>query len=69
MISYSYTSSPAEELLTLKEAKKFLRCSEVFLWQQRKAGKIKAIKLGKKVLIPASAIKEYLINNSELING
>ncbi len=50
----------ADELLTDEQARKYLKCSSVFLWKKRKEGKIKAVNAGKKVLYPLSALNEYL---------
>jgi excisionase family DNA binding protein len=49
-----------DELLTIEQAKNYLKCSAVFLWKKRKEGKIKAVNAGKKVLYPKSALDSYL---------
>ncbi len=50
----------ADELLTIDQAKDYLKCSSVFLWKKRKEGKIKAVNAGKKVLYPKSSLNDYL---------
>ena len=52
--------SEQDELLTIEQAKEYLKCSAVFLWKCRKEGKIKAVNAGKKVLYPKSNLNEYL---------
>ena len=49
-----------DELYTDAEAKKYLKCSSVFLWKKRKEGKIKAVNAGKKLLYPKSVLDNYL---------
>lgn len=49
-----------DELYTLDEAKKYMKCSSVFLWKKRKEGKINAVNAGKKVLYPKSSLDSYL---------
>lgn len=57
-------------LRTTDEAQKTLRCSRTFLWKERKAGKIQAIKAGRKVLFSQGSIDAYLkLNQEEVING
>ena len=60
----------AEQVLlrTQNETQRALRCSRTFLWKERKAGKIKAIKAGKKVLFLQSAIDAYLKINQEEVS-
>jgi excisionase family DNA binding protein len=48
------------ELLTIDQAKTYLKCSHVFLWQRRKQGKIKSVQAGRKVLILKSSLDEFL---------
>lgn len=49
-----------DELFTDEQARKYLKCSAVFLWKKRKEGKIKAVNAGKKVLYPKSSLDDYL---------
>lgn len=49
-----------DELLTDEQARKYLKCSSVFLWKKRKEGKIIAVNAGKKILYPKSALDSYL---------
>lgn len=48
------------ELLTIKQAKAYLKCSHVFLWKRRNEGKIQSVHAGKKVLILKSSIDAFL---------
>lgn len=48
------------ELLTIAQAKDYLKCSHVFILKCRKEGKIRAVNAGRKVLIVKSSIDEYL---------
>jgi excisionase family DNA binding protein len=48
------------ELLTIRQAKAYLKCSHVFLWKRRNEGKIESVKAGSKVLIPKASIDSYL---------
>ncbi len=58
------------KLLTASETQNTLRCSRTFLWKERKAGKLKAIKAGKKVLFSKNSIDAYLIlSQEEVKNG
>jgi len=52
-------------MLTITEARKVLRCSRGFLYSLRRAGKLQAVKAGRKVLVSKSAIYEYLAANQE----
>jgi hypothetical protein len=49
-----------DELFTDQQARKYLKCSSVFLWKKRKEGKITAVNAGKKVLYPKSALDNFL---------
>jgi excisionase family DNA binding protein len=53
---------------TTIETQKALRCSRTFLWKERKAGKIKAIKVGRKVLFSQSSIDAYLKISQEEVS-
>ena len=53
-------------LRTAIEAQQSLRCSRTFLWKERKSGRIKAIKAGRKVLFSQSSIDAYLELNQEV---
>ncbi len=54
------------ELLTINQAAKYLKCSRVFLWQQRKKGQISTINVGKKkLLIPKASIDAFLKLNQK----
>ena len=57
------------ELLTINQAKEYLKCSHVFLWKRRKENKIKSVNAGKKVLIIKASIDEYLNLKKEVKNG
>lgn len=58
-----------EHLLTLNEAAAYMRCSRVFIWKQRKDGKLKSLSAGKKVLFQKSAIDSYLnLKEEEVVN-
>ena len=58
------------ELLTINQAKAYLKCSHVFLWQRRKNGQIKSVNAGKKVLILKSSLDEFLkLPKSEALHG
>ena len=50
----------SEELLTIEQARQYLKCSAVFLWKRRREGKITAVNAGKKVLYPKSSLDSYL---------
>lgn len=55
-----------QQLLTIEQAKDYMKCSTVFLWQRRKEGKIKTVHANSKVLIPKASIDAYLgLDNSE----
>jgi hypothetical protein len=58
------------ELLTINQAKAYLKCSHVFLWKRRKEGLIKSVLLGnKKVLICKASIDAFLkLNHKEVEN-
>ena len=58
-----------DQLLTIKQAQGYMKCSHVFLWKQRKAGLIQTIHAGKKVLLPKSSLDNYLQLNKEVVNG
>ena len=49
-----------DELFTDEQARKYLKCSGVFLWKRRKEGKIPAVNAGKKILYPKSGLDKYL---------
>lgn len=49
-----------DEYLTIKEACRFLKCSETKLWRIRKAGKLKSTDNGRSKLIKKSDIEQYL---------
>ncbi|MBK8808674.1 MAG: helix-turn-helix domain-containing protein [Bacteroidales bacterium] len=49
-----------DELFTDAQARKYLKCSSVFLWKRRKEGKIIAVNAGKKILYPKSSLDSYL---------
>ena len=55
-------------LRTASETQKELRCSRTFLWKERKAGKLKAIKAGRKLLFSQSSINAYLNLNQEEVS-
>lgn len=58
------------ELLTIKQAKSYLKCSHVFLWKRRKEGKIKAVNAGRKVLLVKASLDAYLnLTGKEVVNG
>jgi hypothetical protein len=64
------TTNLETELLTINQAKSYMKCSHVFLWKRRKEGLIKTINAGKKVLIPKSSIDAYLkINQQEVCHA
>lgn len=55
-----------QQLLTIEQAKNYMKCSNVFLWQRRKEGKIQTVHANSKVLIPKTSIDAYLgLNNSK----
>jgi len=49
-----------DELLTISQAAKYLKCSTVFIWKRRKEGKLESVGAGKKILIRMSSIDAYL---------
>jgi len=57
-----------EQLLTIKQATSYLKCSHVFLWKRRNEGKIQTRHAGKKVLIPKASIDAYLQLESDGFN-
>lgn len=64
------TTNLNTELLTISQAKEYLKCSHVFLWKRRKEGKIKSVNAGKKVLIVKASVDEYLnLNSKEVQNA
>lgn len=64
------TSNINNELLTINQAKEYMKCSHAFIWQKRKEGLITAVNAGKKVLVLKSSIDAYLkINTGEVDNG
>lgn len=62
------TSDLSTELLTIKQAQSYLKCSHVFLWKRRKEGKIKSVNAGKKVLLSKVSIDAYLKLNKEEVS-
>ena len=56
----SLKPSEQDELLTIEQARQYLKCSAVFLWKKRKEGKIKAVNAGKKVLYSKSELNNYV---------
>jgi len=54
-----------DQLLTIKQATGYLKCSHVFLWKRRLEGKIQTKHAGKKVLIPKASIDAYLQSESD----
>lgn len=54
------TNDLSNELLTIKEAQLYMKCSDVFLWKRRKEGKIQSVNAGKKILIPKTSIDAFL---------
>lgn len=55
-----------QQLLTIKQAQSYMKCSHVFLWKRRNEGKIQTIHAGKKVLLSKASIDAYLgLNNSK----
>ncbi|SFP92284.1 Helix-turn-helix domain-containing protein [Parafilimonas terrae] len=64
------TTNLNEDLITIAQAKGYLKCSHVFLWKRRKEGKIKSVNAGKKVLIVKASIDEYLnLHSKEVQRG
>lgn len=61
----TYLEAIQGKLRTQNETQRALRCSRTFLWKERKAGKIKAIKAGAKVLFSQSSIDAYIALNQE----
>ena len=49
-----------DNLLTIKEAATYMRCSKVFIWKIRKAGKLRFLRAGRKVLFNKADIDHYL---------
>ncbi|MEJ7740188.1 MAG: helix-turn-helix domain-containing protein [Chitinophagaceae bacterium] len=56
----SKSSVDKDELLTDQQAAEYIKCSSVFLWQQRKAGHLKAVRAGKKLLYPKSSLNAFI---------
>lgn len=46
-----------QEMLTVKEAAEYLRCSESLIYTQLKDGRIRGVKIGRRRLIPMSEIR------------
>jgi excisionase family DNA binding protein len=64
------TSDLNTDLLTINQAKRYLKCSRVFLWKLRKDNKIHSVNAGKKVLIQKASIDAYLhLNQKEVENA
>ncbi len=61
-------SPTSDELLTDEQAAEYLKCSSVFLWQQRKAGNLKFVKAGKKLLYPRSSLNSFIGLEKEVLN-
>ena len=57
------------DLLTIKQAKEYMKCGHVFLWKKRKEGAIQTIHAGKKVLLPKRSLDAYLKFNSKEITN
>lgn len=61
------TDTLNQQLLTIKQAKAYMKCSHVFLWKRRREGKIITVHAGKKILLPKASIDAYLqFNVNEL---
>ena len=58
-----------QQLLTIKQAQGYMKCSHVFLWKRRNEGKIQTIHAGKKVLLTKASIDAYLQINTETKEG
>ena len=56
----SITDELNNQLLTIEQAKAYIKCSHVFLWKRRKEGKIQTVHAGKKVLLPKASIDAFL---------
>lgn len=64
------TSTINNDLLTIKMAEAYMKCSHVLLWRLRKQGLIKTVMAGKKILITKSSIDAYLqIDTKEEVNN
>ena len=62
-----HTQAIQERLLTYDEAADYMRCSKVFIWKQRRDGKLKAVMAGRKVLFQRSAIDDFLKINQPVV--
>ena len=60
-----------DQLLTVRQAAEYLKCSTVFIYLRRKEGKIKALTVGtKKVLIPKESLDCFIkLNEIKVTNG
>jgi excisionase family DNA binding protein len=59
----------SKSFLTPKEAATYMRCSTVFLNQQRKAGDLPAAKIGRKVLYDRGDIDRFVKSKMQTANG
>ena len=50
----------SEELLTITEAKKVIKVGHTYIYEKINNGEIKAVKLGKKTLIPRSSLEAFI---------
>ncbi|OHU33373.1 DNA-binding protein [Mycobacteroides chelonae] len=50
-------SEAPQEMLTVKEAAEYLRCSESLIYAQLKDGRMGGVKVGRRRLIPMSEIR------------
>ena len=60
--------SKPSDLMTLKEAAEYLRCSKVSIWRKRKNGQLIGIKAGGKILFKKNSVEAYLESNSDQKN-
>jgi excisionase family DNA binding protein len=51
---------PPVKLLTVREAAELLRLSERTVWQVTKAGQLRAVRLGKRVVYDPADLKQFV---------
>ena len=62
MMDMETTSS---EALTVKEAAETMRIGRTMMYQLLKTGKVKHLKIGRKIIIPRKYLREYIENEVE----
>ena len=63
---YTVEKHPVHEVLTVQEAATVLRVGRTTMYRLIKTGKIKTIKIGRKILIPRSFIQLFVEKQAEM---